>query len=102
MNIKTDYETEILQFLQQNFEPIKNQFQTDEDTLMLSLKQIYKKIISILPEDYIYESDVYQCLEQLGFKNFLISVPEEKIDEDITLPSKEKFCYLLQKKTAAI
>jgi hypothetical protein len=101
MNIKTDYEQEILNFLKRNFEPVENEFESDEDTLMLSLKDIHKRITSILPKDYVYESDVYECLEQLGFKSFLISVPEEVIEDKI-LPAREKFCYLLQKKTAAI
>lgn len=101
MNIKTDYESEILSFLKRNFEPVKNEFEKDEDTLALTLKDIHKKVISILPKDYVYESDVYECLEQLGFKNFLISIPEKEIGDDI-IPASEKFCYLLQKKTAAI
>lgn len=101
MSVKTDYEAEITLFLSKNFEPVENKFQTDEDTLMLSLQEVHKKITAILPKDYVYESDVYSCLEKLGFKNFLISVPEEKVDDQV-LPAREKFCYLLQKKTAAI
>lgn len=102
-NVKTDYLDEIKNFLSINYEPISSPLEEDEYTEFKTLKQITKDVCAILPSDWIYESDVYEALQILGFKNLMKTFPEIK-DEEGTVIQREQTVprYFLQKKTAAI
>lgn len=102
-NTKTDYLDEIKAFLNSNYDPINSVLEEDEYTEFKTLKQITKDIKGILPSDWVYESDVYEALKDLGFKNLMKTFPKVTDEEGMgdraerTVP-----LYFLQKKTAAI
>lgn len=72
--MKTEYTTEIIQLLEQTFTPATPD---TEDHLRKSLSDLYTDAISILPEKWIDEADVYSALEKLEFKSFSYHDEEE-------------------------
>lgn len=101
---KLDWDQEIRNFLQTYFEPISSPIETDEETEKLSLSIITDRIRRILPGQYIYEEDVYEALQELGFKIFSYTIPP-KIDEETgkeIFPEKTAYAYFMNKKTAVL
>ncbi|SDS12384.1 hypothetical protein SAMN04487764_1508 [Gillisia sp. Hel1_33_143] len=100
--MRTEYISEIKKLLQENFEPVQSTFAADEYTERKTLKEIYKFITNILPADWVYESDVYTILEELGFKSFMYTLPAQITEDGDIIPEKSFLYYFLNKKTAAI
>ena len=105
--MKTDYTEEIRNMILNNYEPVNSVLNENEYTERKSLQAVYKMITSVLPKDWIYESDVYAVLEELGFKSFMLT--EEYLDflsEDEEgnpeVKTRTVMAYLMDKKTAAV
>lgn len=97
---KLDWDQEIRNFLETYFEPVSSPIQADEETEKLSLSVITNRITRILPGKFIYEEDVYEALQELGFKIFSYTIPP-KIDEetgDEISPEQTAYAYFLNKK----
>lgn len=95
--IKTDYTEEIEMFLENNFQPVNDQTLIDDNTKIYELKQVMKFALSIFPSDFVSQSDVYNALENTGFKVSRVDV-DEVVDEDgeVLKPAYTKFAYLMQ------
>ncbi|MBW2962309.1 hypothetical protein [Mesonia aestuariivivens] len=101
---KLDWDQEIRSFLETYFEPISSPIEADDETEKLSLSVITNKITRILPGQYIYEEDVFEALQELGFKIFSYTIPPE-IDEETgreIFPEKTAYAYFMNKKTAVL
>lgn len=79
-----NYDTQLRQFFKDHFQPGSIE---KKDTLQLSLSQIYEMVTCVLPKKWIYESDVYSALTELGYKASIIEKEEGVIS-----------VYLLEKK----
>jgi len=71
--MKTEYSQEITELLQSNFIPATP---TTENAEPKTLSQIHQIITSVLPAKWVYEEDVYNVLQQQGFKTFMHTVEE--------------------------
>ena len=100
---KTDYSDEVRSLLKENYEPVESKLQVSEYTCKMTLTGIYKELTSILPKRWIDESDVYDALQELGFKSFLYTFEAIHNKEgELIVPERSALLYLLDKKTAAI
>ena len=100
---KTDYSDEVRSLLKENFDPVESKIQESEYTCRMSLTTIYKELTSILPKRWVDETDVYDALQELGFKSFLYTFEAIKDgDGEEIMPERSSLLYLLDKKTAAI
>jgi len=102
--MKTDYNPEIRNFITENYDPVASPAEASEYTEMKSLENIFKEVINILPEDWVYRADVYEILNELGFKAFPYLIPEERDEEtdEILIKSRRMILYYLDRKTATI
>lgn len=99
--MKIDYSEEIRNFLKNNFEPVQSVVHENEETLKKSLSSIHSMLISVLPRDWVTESEVYEALEELEFKSFYFESPPvtKKNDEDedvVIFQGWKGFAYFLQ------
>lgn len=99
--MKIDYSEEIRDFLKNNFEPVESVMHADEETLQYSLSNVHIMIERILPHKWVEESDVYEALQELGFKSFIFVTEAEEIydeekDMEITIPGRRVLAYFLQ------
>jgi len=97
---KTNYSEEIRSILQNNYNPVQSVVTADDYTVKKTLTEIYRDIIQVLPKLWVDESDVYDALQELGFKSFLFSIPLELDDDGEEKTAEDEFLYLLEKKTA--
>ncbi|MBT0607638.1 hypothetical protein [Aequorivita echinoideorum] len=99
--MKIDYSEEIRNFLKNNFEPVLSEAHENEETLKKSLSSIHSMLVSILPRDWVVESEVYEALTELGFKSFYFeSEPVTKKNEEgetvVVFEGWKGFAYFLQ------
>ena len=99
--MKIDYSEEIREFLQNNFEPVLSVAHENEETLKKSLSSVHGMVCSVLPKDWITESEVYEALLELGFKSFYYESPpvtkKNEEDEDVIIfQGWNGFAYFLQ------
>lgn len=101
--MKTDYLIEAKKLIENNFSPVNSLIDDNEYTVKKTLSDIHKDVTNILPSRWIYESDIYEILSELGFKSFLYTFKPVygKKGEEI-IPERTLLVYLLDKKTAAI
>ncbi len=95
--MKTEYINEARELIQNNFSPVLSLFDENEYTVKKSLAEVYKDVTNILPGEWIYQSDIYEILRDLGFKSFLYT--KEANDE---YPEKTFLVYFMDRKTAAL
>ena len=97
--MRTDYSEEILALLQANYEPIRQVEEEDYRTEKKKLQELYEEVTNILPATWITEADVYDALQELGFRSFMYTWPAET-DKAGTETKKERqeLLYLLQRK----
>lgn len=101
--MKIDYLDEARELIKNNFTPVLSLMDESEYTVKKTLEDIHNDIINILPSRWIYESDIYDLLAELGFKSFLYTFPEViGKDGKILRAERTMLLYLLDKKTAAI
>tara|TARA_R100000789_G_scaffold99660_1_gene106834 strand:+ start:346 stop:663 length:318 start_codon:yes stop_codon:yes gene_type:complete len=101
---KTDWDQEIKFFLETYFEVVESPLDADQETEKHSIASITKKVMKVLPSQYIYEDDVYNVLLDLGFKMFSYEVPpvfDEKTGKELK-PAYTDYAYFLKRKTAAL
>lgn len=89
--MKTDYSEEIIRLLQANYEPIHQVEEEDYRTEKMKLEEVYEEVTNILPSTWITEADVYDAMQELGFKSFMYEWPEEE-------GGKRELLYLLQRR----
>jgi hypothetical protein len=63
--MKTDYQQEIENLIANAFIPAAPE---DKTALPKTLEEIHAMVINVLPAKWIYDTDVYSALENLGFK----------------------------------
>lgn len=63
--MKTDYSQEIENLLLKNFAPASAD---NKEAVAKNLSEINEMVTGVLPAKWVYDSDVYNCLEKLGFK----------------------------------
>ena len=80
--MKTNYTDDLQQLIQKLFTPSNP---TEENNAAMSLTEIYNQVTNILPAKWIYEADVYECLQKLEFKTY----PQE-IKNVIKINDKEE------------
>jgi hypothetical protein len=97
---KTDYSEEIRAILQNNYSAAQSVVTADNSTVKKTLTDIYRDIIQVLPKRWVDESDVYEALQELGFKSFLFSMPPEFNEDGEEETVEDEFLYLMEKKTA--
>lgn len=101
--MKTDYTLEIKNLLRNNFEPVISPFDSGEYTEKKTLTDVYNLVIKVIPKDWVYESDLYEIMEELGFKSFLHTDPAEfSEDQEEIVEERSSLFYFMNKKTAAI
>ena len=81
--MKTDYTNEIKKLIQDNYMPVDSQFTGGDYVERKTLSNIYKLVTNVLPERWIYESDIRDILLELGFKTFLHTYPEITKDGEV-------------------
>src|SRR5690606_9372969 len=86
-----DYSEEIKKLLEGFYEPVLSAAHENEMTEKKTLTDIHKEGIRVLPSKWIEESDVYEALQELGFKTFTYKVEPitSKGDED-----EEEFTFI--------
>ena len=100
--MKIDYTQEIKDLILNNYDPVISQSDESEYTVKKSLTEMHKDIAGVLPSLWIDESDVYESLQELGFKSFLSS-EDDVMDfekDEVLVPGKTLLLYFLDKKTA--
>ena len=100
--MKIDYTQEIKDLILNNYDPVLLQSEESEYTVKKSLTEMHKDITNILPSLWVDESDVYEALQELGFKSFLSS-EDDVMDfekDEVLVPGKTLLLYFLDKKTA--
>ena len=101
--MKTDYLTEATELIRNNYSPVNSLFQENEYTVKRTLSGMYQEVTNILPARWIYESDIYEILAELGFKSFLYTFPEVRTPKGkLIAPERTELLYLLDRKTAAV
>ena len=95
--MKTDYLNEAKELLKNHYSPVESIMDESEYTLKKTLAEIHQDITNILPSEWIYKSDVYDIMKELGFKSFLYTLEATEDKKEKTL-----MVYLLDKKTAAL
>ena len=65
--MKTDYTTELQNLIKNLFIPSTPE---DAEAIPMALSELYTQVTNILPEKWIDEADLYNCLENNGFKCF--------------------------------
>lgn len=101
--MKTDYLQEARKLISDHYSPVLSLFEENEYTVKKTLEDIHNDVTNILPSRWIYESDIYEILSELGFKSFLYTMEAVtgKMGETI-IPERTLMVYLLDKKTAAV
>lgn len=101
--MKTDYTLEVQKLISETYEPVLSALNKTDYTEAKTLDMVYKEVIRILPKDWVYPSDVYEVLQKLGFKSFVVTLEAEYNQEgkEIT-PERRVLAYLMDRKTAAI
>ncbi|MDN3595316.1 hypothetical protein [Zunongwangia endophytica] len=100
--MKTDYTKEIKNLIQDNYTPVDSQFSGGDYLERKTLSNIYKLVTNVLPERWIYESDIQEILLELGFKTFLHTYPEVEKDGEVIREEYSDLFYFMERKTAAI
>ena len=100
--MKIDYTQEIKDLILNNYDPVLLQSEESEYTVKKSLTEMHKDITNILPSLWVDESDVYEALQELGFKSFLSSEDDVMDFEtnEVLVSGKTLLLYFLEKKTA--
>lgn len=79
MAIKTEFTQELKKLMEDMYSP----GQLDqENTVHLTLSNIWNQVTQILPEQWIDESDVYQCLVNLDYKPHNITSEQIIMNKD--------------------
>lgn len=101
--MKTDYIFEIRKLISENYDPVLSAMDKSEWTEAKTLDMVHKEVVRILPADWVYPSDVYQVLEELGFKSFAWTI-EAEYDQNgkEVIPEQKVLAYLMDRKTAAV
>lgn len=102
--MKTDYTEEIKNIIKENYEPVDSPMKESEFTERNSLGSICRILIQVLPKEWIYESDVYNVLEELGFKKFLLDeeVESENEEGEPEIRTYKVMAYLMERKTLSV
>jgi len=86
---KIDYSEEIKNLINGFYEPVLSKAHENELTVKKTLSEIHKEVIRVLPGKWIEESDVYDALQELGFKTFTYTMEpvtsKDDEDQDFTL-----------------
>lgn len=85
MGTKTDYSEEIKNLLLNFYSPVASKEEATENTVKKTLEEVHEEVIRVLPGRWIYTDDVFNALDELGFKYF-----HDQDDEGVT----ELFYYL--------
>lgn len=101
--MKTDYLSEARELIEKHYSPVPSLFAENDYTVKKTLSDMHREITNILPEEWVYQSDIYEILAELGFKSFLYTFEEVRDTKGKLLrPEKTVLLYLLDKKTAAL
>lgn len=68
-----DYTAEIKSFIDSKFIPAT---ETSKEPKQLTLVQIYELVISVFPEQWITQSDVFSVLQELGYVPAIMEIDD--------------------------
>jgi hypothetical protein len=101
--MKTEYYEEIKNLIDQIYTPVDSLLDEREYTKKNSLDEVFNDVTRILPKEWVYRSDVYQALKELGFKTFVYTFEGlNDGDGEEIFPERTAMVYLMDTKTAAI
>lgn len=101
--MKTEYFEEIKNLISENYTPVQSLLDKTEFTKPKTLDDIFSEVTSIIPKEWVYRSNIYEALKELGFKSFMYDVPAVRDEEDnVIIEEKTIMVYLMEIKTAAI
>ena len=96
--MKTDYSEEIRAIISGNYKPVLALNHESENTEKMPLTKIHKIVTAILPKLWVQESDVYEALQELGFKAFLYTTDAEfDEDDEVVEQSKTYMAYFMDR-----
>tara|TARA_R110002050_G_scaffold208510_1_gene344528 strand:+ start:280 stop:576 length:297 start_codon:yes stop_codon:yes gene_type:complete len=98
MTNKIDYSEEIRNLIDGFYEPVLSAAHENEMTEKKTLSEIHKDVIRVLPAKWIEESDVYEALQELGFKTFIYTADEGNSTDDDYVDGETHLAYFLNRK----
>lgn len=91
--MKTDYYNEIKNFIADNYLPVMDKTIEDENLVRKTLGSFFEDVLKIIPSKWIEEGDVYNALDELGFKYF----SSKNLDKKGRLKNIEFYYYAILK-----
>ncbi len=90
-----EYSEEIKNLINNLYEPVLS-IEDGDECEKKTLSDIYQEVVRVLPSKWIEESDVYEALQELGFKVFTytIEAPKSKNEDDEEFILNDNGTYL--------